>query len=138
MSEIHLRKSVCNVQKQRGFYDEIPSAHIAPLINRLSLIMGVLQGGEMKYVAKIKELQDALEGMVLQFAYPSDNPPRISTGGLSALEYAFKVLGWPDPKLTPEYCCQYGRCKRVATCGTPTKKGYKRVCGEHFRKLNKQ
>lgn len=89
------------------------------------------------HAARIKELQDALEDMVLQFAYPFDNPPRIGTGGLGALEHAFRVLGWSDPKPLPERKCQYGRCGKTATCVTPTKKGYKRVCGEHFRRLNK-
>lgn len=84
------------------------------------------------------ELKKALEDMVFQFAYEFDNPPRIGTGGLSALEHAFNVLGWPDPKPVPERQCQYGKgkCQTTATCGTPTKKGYKRVCGKHFRLLN--
>ncbi len=83
------------------------------------------------------ELRDALEGMVYQFAYESDNPPRIHTGGLSALEYAFDILGWPDPKPMPERQCQYRGCHKTAHCGTSTRAGYERVCGEHFRILTK-
>ena len=86
----------------------------------------------------IKRLKDALEDMVNQFAYSFDNPPRIGTGGLSALEHAFDVLGYPDPKEVPERKCQYNeKCNNTATCGTPTKKGYKRICGKHYRLINK-
>lgn len=49
----------------------------------------------------IVELQSALESMVWQFAYHGlshgRKSRRISTGGMSALEEAFYVLGWPDP-----------------------------------------
>jgi hypothetical protein len=85
---------------------------------------------------EIDKLRNALIDMVDQFAYPLDNPPRITTGGLSALEHAFDVLGYSDPLEVPERKCQYENCNRTATCGTPSPKGYKRVCGEHFRKIN--
>jgi hypothetical protein len=80
----------------------------------------------------------ALEGMVDQFAYVLDDPPRITTGGLSALEYAFDALGYPDPKEMPERKCQYQDCNKTATCGIPTKNGYRCVCGEHFRKIDEE
>ncbi len=80
----------------------------------------------------------ALENMVDQFAYSLDDPPRITTGGLSALEHAFRVLGYPDPKEMPERKCQYPLfdCDKTATCGIPTPNGYKRVCGKHFQLLS--
>jgi hypothetical protein len=84
------------------------------------------------------ELINCIKEMVNQFAYQLDNPPRITTGGLSALETAFDILGYSDPEPAPERGCQYGKCKRFATCGIPTKSGYKFVCGEHFRKLYKE
>lgn len=89
--------------------------------------------------ARVKDLQDALEGMVWQFAYSANDSERkwISTGGLSALEYAFWVLGWPDPKYVEEGDCAYENCHRWPTCGLPTPEGYKRVCGEHFSMLDK-
>ncbi len=80
--------------------------------------------------------KEALEDMVNQFAFSLDDPPRLTTGGLSALEHAFQVLGYPDPKEVPEQRCQHGNCNKTATCGTPTKKGYKRVCGKHYIKIN--
>ena len=78
----------------------------------------------------------ALEDMVDQFAYVLDDPPRITTGGLSSLEYAFDALGYPDPKEIPERKCQFENCNKTATCGTPTKYGYKRVCLKHFNEIN--
>jgi len=84
----------------------------------------------------LADFKKALEDMVDQFAYALDDPPRITAGGLNALEYAFDVLGYPDPKEMPERKCQYPDCNKTATCGTPTKDGYKRVCGEHFRLLS--
>jgi hypothetical protein len=86
---------------------------------------------------KEKEFRDALEDMVDQFAYPLDDPPRITTGGLSALEHAFDVLGYPDPKEMPERKCQYENCNKTATSGIPTRHGYKRVCLEHLIVKNK-
>jgi hypothetical protein len=89
----------------------------------------------MEARAEVKRLREALEDMVDQFAYPLDEPPRITTGGLSALEHAFDVLGYSDPKEVPGRECQIEGCKKTATCGTPTPNGYKRVCLKHFRLL---
>jgi len=78
--------------------------------------------------------RDALESMVYQFAFKADNPPRITTGGLSALEEAFDILGYNDPQEMPESKCEYPGCSCMATCGTILKitGKYVRVCGEHF------
>ncbi len=64
--------------------------------------------------------------------------PAYWTGGLSALEGAFSVLGWKDPYPCPENKCKYGKCKEWATCGTPTKNGYKRVCFKHYQIIEKE
>jgi hypothetical protein len=47
--------------------------------------------------SEIKALREALEDMVGQFAYETGRLGEITTGGLSALEHAFSVLGWDDP-----------------------------------------
>jgi len=86
-----------------------------------------------KKLEEENKLREALIDMVDQFAYPLDDPPRITTGGLSVLEEAFEVLGYPDPMETPEKKCQFDGCNKRATCGTPTEHGYKRVCIHHFK-----
>ena len=78
----------------------------------------------------MREIKEALEDMVRQFAYQSKDKkglPAYTTGGLSALERAFSVLGWNDPHSCPENKCEHGKCKKWATCGTPTENGYERV-----------
>ena len=80
----------------------------------------------------------ALADMVYQFGYDAvkDGQPAIGTGGLSALEGAFEVLGWDDPYVIPEpvWCDApvEPRCPNRTTSGTPTPEGYKRFCPEHF------
>ena len=80
------------------------------------------------YDAKV--LREALEDMCQQFAYP-DLGPSLTTGGLSALETAFAVLGWDDPHPVPERGCDEPGCTRMATCGTPSEGGYRRTCFWH-------
>jgi hypothetical protein len=84
--------------------------------------------------AEVARLRDALDDMASQFAYPGpvDGGLVLSTGGLSALENAFAVLGWPDPKPCPERECQAVGCHKEATTGTPTADGYKRLCFDHY------
>jgi len=48
-----------------------------------------------------KKLRDALEDMCHQFGYEVGQTG-ITTGGLSALEHAFDVLGWDDPHIPSE------------------------------------
>ena len=84
----------------------------------------------------------ALEDMTRQFAYWSDVAGGLWTGGLSALEEAFDVLGWTDPMPMPEMRCDEPECMRQATCGWPTPAGtsgsaatgYRRTCGEHWQR----
>jgi hypothetical protein len=52
----------------------------------------------------IEELRGAVEDLVCQFAYEGQTRsglPALTTGGLSALENAFAVLGWKDPHPAP-------------------------------------
>ena len=85
------------------------------------------------------DLLDGLIDMTLQFAYrgAKDGVPVLHTGGLSALEGAFDILGWSDPQPYPDGACEVDGCGEWATCGIPTPDGYKRVCGAHFTELEK-
>ena len=83
---------------------------------------------------KRQEYQDALTGMVYQFAYWSDKVGGFTTGGLSALEEAFGALHWDDPHPCPELCCDELGCKAKATCGWPSTIGYRRTCGKHYQR----
>jgi hypothetical protein len=66
---------------------------------------------------EIDQLIAALEGMVWQFAYPGvkSGKPVLGTGGLSALEEAFRALGWSDPYFLDEVETEATRCE-VANC----------------------
>ena len=83
------------------------------------------------------EIKGFAEDVAYQFGYyfPIKDMLYISTGGLSTLEEAFDILGWTDPHSVPECECEFPGCHEHATCGTPTKDGYKRVCGKHFAEL---
>ena len=84
-----------------------------------------------------EEIKGFAKDVAYQFGYyfPIKDILYISTGGLSTLEWAFRILGWNDPHPVPECECEFPGCHEHATCGTPTKDGYKRVCGKHFAGL---
>ena len=84
-----------------------------------------------------EEIKGFAEDVAYQFGYyfPIKDMLYISTGGLSTLERAFDILGWNDPHPVPECECEVPGCHEHATCGAPTKDGYKRVCGKHFAEL---
>lgn len=86
------------------------------------------------------EIKGFAEDVAYQFGYyfPIKDMLYISTGGLSTLERAFDILGWNDPHPVPECECEFPGCHKHATCGTPTKDGYKRVCGKHFAELTRE
>lgn len=86
-----------------------------------------------------EEIKGFAEDVAYQFGYyfPIKDILYISTGGLSTLEWAFRILGWNDPHPVPECECEVPGCHEHATCGTPTKDGYKRVCGKHFAELTR-
>ena len=87
-----------------------------------------------------EEIKGFAEDVAYQFGYyfPIKDILYISTGGLSTLEWAFRILGWNDPHPVPECECEFPGCHKHATCGTPTKDGYKRVCGKHFVELTRE
>lgn len=83
--------------------------------------------------------KEALEDMVFQFGHRGvkNKKPMIWTGGLSALEEAFEVLGWDNPHYLPEqgYTCEVVGCMEADTCGTHwgDNKLYLRLCSKHYR-----
>lgn len=89
----------------------------------------------------IDVFREALESMVYQFGYPTvkDGQPSLCTGGLSALEKAFEVLGWGDPHIieNPIWCDAVvePRCALEVTCGAATTEGYKHLCSQHYLEL---
>lgn len=86
--------------------------------------------------AENERLREALEDMCWQFADRADgDPPKIWTMGLSALEGAFDVLGWTDPKDAPEIRCDEPGCERVRTCGWLSPDGYRNTCYEHWKAI---
>ena len=86
-----------------------------------------------------EEIKEFAEDVAYQFGYyfPIKDMLYISTGGLSTLERAFDILGWNDPHPVPECECEVPGCHEHANCGTPTKDGYKRLCGKHFAELHR-
>ena len=87
-----------------------------------------------------EEIKGFAEDVAYQFGYylPIKDILYISTCGLSTLERAFDILGWNDPHPATECECEVPGCHEHANCGTPTKDGYKRVCGKHFAELTRK
>ena len=87
-----------------------------------------------------EEIKGFAEDVAYQFGYyfPIKDILYISTGGLSTLERACDILGWNDPHPVPECECEVPGCHEHANCGTPTKDGYKRLCGKHFAELARE
>ena len=83
--------------------------------------------------------KEALEEMVWQFAHRSvgkGNKSILWSGGLSALERAFKALGWDNPKVIPDtdgLICDVKRCSGwvEAQGGMWADTGYWCLCAEH-------
>lgn len=68
------------------------------------------------------DLREALEDMLFQFGYRGvkDGKRILHTGGLSALEHAFGVLGWEDPHVvTDDSGCEIAGCHDWASCVGP-------------------
>lgn len=100
----------------------------------IKILAILIENGDLrKKVALEARLRDALEDMTRQFAYPAECEKGffLATGGLSALENAFEVLGVPDPWPCPDRKCRREGCNAEGTCGTPTSEGYKWLCGKH-------
>ncbi len=85
-------------------------------------------------VVPLADLKEFARDVAYQFGYIGIYNGRlhIGNGGLSTLEWAFEILGWENPHPYPEGECEWDGCHEYATCGTPTRDGYKRVCGEHY------
>ena len=109
----------CNVKAYKPLFDCLPSDY--PVRN-------------------LSDLKEFANDVAYQFGYYCQNEGRlcITHGGLSTLEWAFDILGWENPHPVPECECEFDGCHEHATCGTPTKNGYKRVCGKHFNELQKE
>ena len=108
---------------------ELSSGQIRAVMNRLAAYEDT--------VLEPEEIKGFAEDVAYQFGYyfPIKDMLYISTGGLSTLERAFDILGWNEPHHVPECECEVPGCHEHATCGTPTKDGYKRLCGKHFAEL---
>jgi hypothetical protein len=82
-------------------------------------------------------MKEALEDMVYQFGYRDvvDGKPCITTGGLSALENAFEVLGWDDPYFVKEEgnTCEIKGCMVESSSGLNWGRLYLRLCSKHGR-----
>lgn len=78
--------------------------------------------------------REAIEDLIMQFGYRTKKGGRlaVTTGGLSALEEGFRILGWDDPHPITDLECERDGCHDEATCGTPTPDGYKRLCYHHY------
>lgn len=87
--------------------------------------------------SELDQLREAVADLLHQFSYPivTKDGPAFSTGGLSALEMGFKVLGWTDPHQVPELKCDEPGCLDHAVSGVPTEAGYRRLCTDHFVKI---
>ena len=81
--------------------------------------------------------REALESMVFQFGHrgTKNGKPTLYTGGLSALEEAFEVLGWTDPHYLPEegYTCEIEGCIEPNSCGVTWGGYYLQLCSKHYR-----
>lgn len=82
-------------------------------------------------MASTSDQHEALLGMVYQFGYWHDGVGGLCTGGLSALELAFRVLDWDDPHPVPEMRCDEPGCLKQSVIGTPTLDGYRSTCSDH-------
>ena len=131
--------SVVSKEKyKRIMKEEKPS--VEKVYNRLKKIEDIL-GDEydLERLRELVEVRDTLrafaEDVARQFGYhgtTSDGRPAYTTGGLSTLEWAWSLLGWPDPRPAPECECQEDGCHEWATSGRPTPDGYKWLCSRHF------
>jgi hypothetical protein len=92
----------------------------------------------------VNKYKEALKSMVWQFGYRTvrGNKSAITTGGLSALEEAFEVLGWADPKYikdTDGCICDVKGCADwvVAQGGMWAETGYWMLCSDHSNAYRK-
>lgn len=119
---------------------EIPVPSMRELYYRLSQIEDILgEEYELDWLRELVEVRDTLrefaEDVARQFGYRGTTPDgraAYTAGGLSTLEWAWSLLGWPDPKPAPECECQEEGCHEWANGGRPTPDGYKWLCSRHY------
>lgn len=106
-----------------------------PITKAIGTIINYVQGMQTVDAVEAEDMRAFAEDVACQFGYYCQNGGRlhITHGGLSTLEWAFDILGWDNPHPVPEFECEIDGCHEHATCGAPTKDGYKRVCGKHYR-----
>jgi len=94
----------------------------------------------------IADYREALEDMVFQFAYRSMKGEHriLHAGGLSALEHAFRTLGWTDPYIVSDFACEIAGCEQWCSCVGPYPRsqakpgldrkmiGFGYLCGTHY------
>lgn len=119
---------------------EIPVPSMRELYYRLSQIEDILGDDyDLDRLRELVEARDTLkefaEDVARQFGYRGTTPDgraAYTAGGLSTLEWAWSLLGWPDPKPAPECECQEEGCHEWANGGRPTPDGYKWLCSRHY------
>lgn len=110
------------------------------IIDRFAAIEDILGDEyELDRLWELVEVRDTLkefaEDVARQFGYRGTTPDgraAYTAGGLSTLEWAWSLLGWPDPKPAPECERQEESCHEWANGGRPTPDGYKWLCSRHY------
>lgn len=126
--------------EQRMELQAIPVPPVTGLYYRLATIEDILGDDyDLDRLRELVEVRDTLkefaEDVARQFGYRGTTPDgraAYTAGGLSTLEWAWSLLGWPDPKPAPECECQEEGCHEWANGGRPTPDGYKWLCSRHY------
>ena len=96
------------------------------------------------------DYREALEDMCFQFAYRGMQGEQriLHAGGLSALEYAFRTLGWENPHVVLDNACEIAGCEQWCSCVgayprsqgkanlDPTLIGFGFLCSTHYSTWN--
>ena len=125
-----------------GIYSDwgVPEKFRGEDIDGIATIENILGDDyELDRLRELVEVRDTLkefaEDVARQFGYRGTTPDgraAYTAGGLSTLEWAWSLLGWPDPKPAPECECQEEGCHEWANGGRPTPDGYKWLCSRHY------
>ena len=130
----------CREVCERQGDDGCKTCPIAKAFDRLAAIEDILGDDyDLDRLRELVEVRDTLkefaEDVARQFGYRGTTPDgraAYTAGGLSTLEWAWSLLGWPDPKPAPECECQEEGCHEWANGGRPTPDGYKWLCSRHY------
>lgn len=85
-------------------------------------------------IAELRALREALADMAWQFGYRTtiSGAAALHTGGVSALERAFALLGWDDPYMAPDSSqCDINNCHDWSSSGLLWGDLYLWLCSEH-------